>query len=131
MQAELALGNRRFRLHLVLVVIAQEGHHRDAYVATTQVIHKLIGEVCALGQAARSTPVAGLGLDQLSAVDLDDVPSSRADVVAVVNAQAVPVAGLDRWKLEMLAQEKDLLLQLLLSLMGGPDNLETGLRLLS
>ena len=104
MQAELTLRNRRTRLHLVLVVVAQEGHHRDAYVAAAQVIHELPGEVCALGQAARATPVAGLGLDQLLAVDVDDVSAPGTDVVAVVDTQAVPMTGLDVGDLEMLAQ---------------------------
>ena len=110
MQAELTLGNRRFRLHLVLVVETQEGHHSDAQVAAAQIIHELAGEVGSLGPAARASPIAGLCLDQLSAVDVDDVPAPGTDVVAIVDAQAVAMAGLDGRKPELLAQEKDFFL---------------------
>ncbi len=103
MQAELALGHFRVGLHLILVVETKEGDGSECYFAAAKVIQKFLGKVSALGQPARAATVAGLGLDERLAVNVNQMSAAGAHVVAVIDSQPIPVPRLKRRHLERAA----------------------------
>ena len=109
MEADLALWCLGARFGFVFVVVADEGFERNGDRPAFELIEEFFGDEGSFGDAAGSAATALFGLDQLLAVDIDNVPASGSDVVAIVDHETVAVAVFERGNFKGASHEEDFL----------------------
>ena len=78
-----------------------KGLDRDRDLASLQIIHEFTGDVGPFGFVARAPAASFLRLDELFAIDVDDVPAAGADMVAVIDTQTIAVVVFERRQSEL------------------------------
>ena len=106
-EAELALGDLLAGLDFVFVVVAEESLGSDGDLTAAEVVEEVLGDVSTFGPSAGTAAVAMGGFNELLAVDIDDVTAPRADMVAVIDAEAVAVAILEGRNLKLSFEQED------------------------